>query len=235
MGVPILICIPYWMGDKAQAMNLCKIITGLQPHHVGVIAHVLLIARQDCSIDQNMVKIISQKFNTFTYKSSSPLKGWPNGANGIFASTMIHISNNAVKNYECVFWMEPDCIPTRPNWFWDLVIEWRRRHPKANIVGCRADCNGDGTGDHITGCALYHPNIARILPEITHCDGMAWDYQHRAKIVAMGGSIKLLQNRYKETKVDPGIIEEPGVCLIHGIKDDSLLKAVAKKFSINLS
>lgn len=229
---PILICIPYWNGDKTQAIELCKIIEGLQPHHVQKSAHVMLVCRQDSSIDRNMVNIISKKFNTFTHKSTSPLKGWPAGPNGMFGSTMIHISNNAKDHYECVYWMEPDCIPICPNWFWCLVEEWRKRHPKANVVGCRSDCNGNGTGDHITGCALYHPNIARIIPEIATCDNVAWDYHLRDRIVAMGGNTKTIQNRYRETNVDPGIINEPGVVIIHGVKDNSLVSLVKKKFNI---
>lgn len=232
--VPILIVIPFWKGDLNQAFDLCRIVAGLQANHVGSVAHVMLVCRQDCRIDPNMVKIISAKFNTHTYHSMSPLKGWPSGANGIFGSTMLYISNNMRDKYECVYWMEPDAIPTKPNWFWDLVLAWRGRHTSTWIVGCRSDCNGDGTGDHITGCALYHPNIARLLPEIIRSDRVAWDYEHRAKIVRVGGHTKLIQNRYHQRNVDPGVINEPGVVIIHGVKDRSLVNVVSKKYKIPL-
>lgn len=232
MKIPILIVIPYWDKDLTQAIELCKICAGLQPHHVKHAAHVMVSIRQDAKIDQNLIKIISSRFNTLTYRCLSPLRGWPNGSNGMFASTMINISNNLVNYYETIFWCEPDCIPIRPNWFADLSLEWKRRHPTANIIGCRHDCNGNGTGDHITGCALYHPNIARILPEITKSDGIAWDYEHRAKIVAMGGSTKLIQNWYKATNAAPGIIDQNGVVAIHGYKDKSLVDLVKRRFNI---
>lgn len=229
---PLLIVLAYWEGDRAQATEICKIAAGLQPGHVGPTAHFLLVPRQDCSFDQNMINILAPKFNVFTHQSTSPLKGWPAGANGMFGSSMIHVATNFENKYEAVYWLEPDCVPIVPNWFWDLVLEWRRRHPTTNIVGCRHDCHGDGTGDHISGCALYHPNIARILPEITRCDNWAWDYQHRAAIVRMGGPTKLIQNRYKQTNVDPGVIEEPGVVLIHGVKSPCVMNAVKKKYRI---
>lgn len=232
MKVPILICIPHWKGDQAQAIELCKIMVGLQAGHAGQTAHVMLINRQDCIMDQNMVKIISARFNTRTYKSPSALRGWPSGPNGMFGTTMIHISNQFVRNYECVFWMEPDCVPLRPNWFWDLVLEWRRKHPGAKIVGCRHDCDGGGKGDHITGCALYDPNIARIMPDITRCDKTAWDYALRDRIVAIGGSTSLIQNLYKQTKLPPSVIEQTGVCILHGVKDWSVVNAVKRKFGI---
>lgn len=230
--VPILICLPFWSGDKTHAIEICRIVAGLQSVHVGQTAHFMLVCRQDCQVDDNMIKIISPKFNTFTYQSTSALRGWPAGPNGMFGSTMIHIANNGVNKYECVYWLEPDCVPTKPNWFWDLVLEWRKRHPSTRIVGCRADCNGDGTGDHISGCALYDPNIARIFPALTTCDLVAWDYHHRAKIVSMGGPTNLIQNRYKQTNIDAGVIEEPGVVLIHGVKDMSVINAVKRKYGI---
>lgn len=233
--VPILIVIPYWEGDKEYAFELCKIISGLQEHPVKPdVAHVLLVCRQDSSIDLNMVEIVREKFTVFTFHSMSPLKGWPAGSNGLFSQAMIHISHRATKNYECIYWMEPDAIPICPNWFWDLVIEWRNRHPTTNIVGCRSDCNGDGTGDHITGCALYHPNIARILPEITLSDHMAWDYEHRAKIVRMGGPTKMIENFYRARDADSGILSRAdlGVRIIHGFKDRSLINLVKQKYNI---
>lgn len=233
MKIPILIVVPMWKGDFTQAIEVCKITAGLQPHHVKHEAHVMLVCRQDFGFDQNMIKIISAKFNTLTYRSSSPLRGWPNGANGMFGNTMIHISNNLSKTYDAIFWMEPDCVPIRTNWFCDLHKEWKKRHSTAHIIGCRHDCNGDGSGDHITGCAIYDPNIARILPEITRSDGIAWDYEHRAKIVAMGGGTKLIQNWYKAKNADPGIIEQGGVVAIHGFKDLSLCNIVKKKFKIS--
>lgn len=233
--VPILIVIPFWSGDKNQAFDLCRIIAGLQPHHVGNVAHVMLVNRNDCPQDKNMIKIVSQKFNVLTYTSSSPLRGWPAGSNGMFGSSMINISNNWASKYECVYWMEPDAIPIKANWFWDLVVTWRARHPSVLVLGCRSDCNGDGTGDHITGCAVYHPNIARLMTDITRCDRVAWDYQHRDKIIRVGGHTKLIQNRYHQNNVDPGVINEPGVVIIHGVKDRSLVKIVSHKYGIPLS
>lgn len=233
MSIPILIVLPFWEGDKTQAIEICKIVAGLQGSHAGQTAHIMLAHRQDCKLDPNMIKIVAPKFNVITYQCTSPLKGWPQGPNGMFGSTMINIANNRNLNYECIYWLEPDAVPIRPNWFWDLVLEWRRRHPSANIVGCRADCDGNGKGDHITGCALYHPNIARILPCITTSSHIAWDYHHRAKIIAMSGSTRLIQNWYKAIKAHEGILDQNGVVIIHGHKDLSMINHVKRRFKIS--
>lgn len=234
---PMIVCIPFWEGDKSKAFDLCRILAGLQDHHVGKIVHVLLVARQDCSHDENMIKIIMAKFNTFTHVSTSPMKGWPDGPNGMFGSAMIHIANNGKNDYECVYWMEPDAIPLCPNWFVDLLQVWRGRHPSSLVVGCRADCNGDGSGDHITGCALYHPNIARLMPKLTSCTGQAWDYKFRAEIVQKGGSTHLIENWYNARNADKGILDRisNGVRIIHGFKDRSMVEHVANKYGIKLT
>lgn len=231
--IPILICLPFWDGDKTHAVELCRIIAGLQSGHVGQLANVLLVNRQDCPHDKNMVNIVSRKFNTLTYKTQSPLRGWPQGPNGMFGSTMIHIANNYKDKYECIYWMEPDAIPICPNWFWNLVEEWRRRHPKTLVVGCRADCNGNGTGEHITGCALYHPNIARLMPCLTTCSVVAWDYMHRDKIIQVAGHTNLIQNHYKGRNFDPktlDVVLKAGCSIVHGIKDLSLINVVKTRY-----
>lgn len=232
--IPILICLPYWEGDRYQAVELCRIVAGLQSGHAELNAHVMLINRQDCMPDPHMVDIISQKFHVHTFQSRSPLKGWPQGSNGMFGSTMIHIANSFKDKYECVYWMEPDAIPLCPNWSWNLVQAWRAKHPKALIIGCRSDCNGDGTGDHITGCAIYHPNIARLMPYLTTCSGTAWDYEFRSDIVQVGGHTNLIENWYRARNAEPGILDRTkvGVNIIHGFKDDSLINLVKNKYNI---
>lgn len=230
--VPILIALPFWKGDHTQAIELCKIMAGLQAGHAGQTCHVMLICRQDFKIDPNMVKIVAAKFNVLTYQSQSPLRGWPQGPNGMFGSTMIHIANNFKEKYECIYWMEPDAIPIRPNWHWDLVQEWRRRHPEALIVGSRSTIDGNSQTDHLSGSCLYHPNIARIMPYLTTCSEVAWDYIHRAKMIASGGPTKLIQQRYHQRNLPPGVIEEPGVVVVHGVKDNSIINAVKAKYKI---
>lgn len=235
---PMLVCIPFWGGDKDKAMDLCRILVGLQSHHVGNIVHVLLVARQDCAHDQNMIKIVMAKFNCFTHVARSPLRGWPDGPNGMFGGTMIHIANNNKKNqYEVVYWMEPDAIPLCPNWFMDLLHAWRTRHIKSLVVGCRGTVDGSSQSDHITGCALYHPNIARLMPELTSCTGMAWDYKFRAKIIANGGHTPLIENFYNHKNADPLLVVDrlsKGVRIIHGFKDRSVMDLVAQKYGIKI-
>lgn len=234
----MLVCVPFWQRDKPQAMDLCKILAGLQPNHVGTLVHVLLVARQDCTHDVNMIKIVMAKFNCFTHVTNSPLRGWPNGPNGMFGNTMVHIANNNKKNqYEVVYWMEPDAIPICPNWFMDLLHAWRTRHPKTLVVGCRGQVDESTSSSHVTGCALYHPNIARLMPKLTGATGEAWDWKYRAEIVAVAGHTNTIENWYKATNAAPGLVDDrssKGVRIIHGFKCPSLINQVASKYNIKL-
>lgn len=222
--IPIMICLAYWDGDKDLAVKVANLMADLQPHHVGNACRVLLVCRQDSKMYPEIYNPLLKKFNVSYHISGSPLRGWPSGPNGMFGNTMLHLCNSAVAT-ECVFWMETDCVPMRTNWFWDLVQLWRNRAPGANIIGCRCDCHGDGTGDHINGCAIYDPQIARIMPSIVSCDNIAWDYCNRQAIVRMGQSTNQIQLRYKATNVEPTILNDP-CCVMHGVKDNSLIDLV---------
>lgn len=226
LPIPILICIPYWSGDIVMARKLAKIIVAQHPGHVKDLAHVLLVHRQDFyTHDKELVDTLSKSFNVHTFQANSPMRGWPDGANGMFGSAMTRVSSFQ-ERYECVYWMEPDCVPLAPNWFWNLYLEWKKRKPGVNIVGC-------SDGQHITGCAIYHPNIARIMPKISSAGGQAWDWMYRQDILAMGQHTNLIENHYHGQNCDPANANGQAA-IIHGYKDFSLLNAVADKFKVKI-
>lgn len=233
--VPLLAVIAFWKGDQGEAIELCRLLSGLQTTHCGQEVHIMLVNRQDCQMDPNLVKIAAQKYNVITHQSSSPLKGWPNGSNGMFSSSMIYVATSLKNRYETVYWMEPDAVPIHPNWHRALIHAWRTRHPSAWIVGCRHDCDGNGKGDHITGCALYDPEIAKKLPKITASCHIAWDYEHRAPIVRNGQGTHIIANHYKAKGMTMGTLDDllkQGVVIAHGYKDDSVRRCVKAKYGI---
>lgn len=108
---------------------------------------------------------------------------------------------------------------------------------KTLVVGCRGTIDGTTQSDHITGCALYHPNIAKLMPKLTSCTGMAWDYRYRAEIIQVGGHTHMIENFYNSKDFKDDIVNRAdlGVRIHHGCKDRSVVEAVAKKYSIKLS
>lgn len=225
--VSLLIVIPYWDGDIAMAKEMVKLIADLQPDHAKREAEILLVNRQDCKADPGMIACLKSKFNVHTLKSFSPMVGWPQGCNGMFGSAMIHVSQN-MPVYGGVFWMEADCTPMRPSWHSELAAAWRARKPLTKVMGWIGDCNGDGTGFHITGCAVYDTKIAQILPDITMSCIAPWDYEHRNLIMGVGEKTTLIENCYRRAEPDPALLES-GYAVVHGFKNDSLLKMVREK------
>lgn len=225
--LPMLIILSYWNGDRELARQAAELMADLQPHHVGSVCEVMVSCRQDCKIDQNIVAKLKTRFNTRTHVCTSPLRGWPGGCNGMFGSSMQHVSNS-LAHYDCVFWMEADCTPMYTNWFADLYNEWVKRPDGVKIVGCKCDANGNGTGWHITGCALYDPQIARIMPEIAYADSWAWDWGCRDKILKIGSHTNAIGLKYKATELQADILDQR-YSVIHGFKNDALLKLVRER------
>jgi len=122
--IPILVVISYWEGDKNLAKKLVNLIVGMQSEHAKRSVEIMLVCRQDCKVDLEMVGKLSTKFNVHTFLSKSPFRGWPQGCNGMFASSMIQISQN-MNPFGGVFWMEADCVPMRPSWYSELSSAWR--------------------------------------------------------------------------------------------------------------
>ncbi len=225
--IPILIVLAYWEGDRGLARQAAALMADLQPHHVGDAAKVLVVCRQDSEIDEEIVSKLSEKFNVLTHVATSPMRGWPGGCNGMFATTAQYIGN-AVPNVECFFWMEADCTPMYCNWFTDLGNAWASRPPQKHIVGCICDAHGDGSGIHLTGCALYHPQISRIMPQVCACDLVAWDWYCRRSMVENGHHTNAIGFRYKCSNVEESLADWP-CSVFHGCKCASLLNHVRKK------
>jgi hypothetical protein len=79
----ILITIPFWNGDKDQAMKLARLLADLQPVH-STTADVLFVSRFDTKHDKQTIDYVSRKFNVYYHVSQRREVGWPHGCNGTF-------------------------------------------------------------------------------------------------------------------------------------------------------
>jgi hypothetical protein len=224
----VLVAISFWDGDRELCRKMVDLIVDLEPVHVGRRAGILLVHRQDCKVDNEMVAKLKTRFDVLVHKSDSPNRGWPQGCNGMFSSTILHVRRWKIP-CKCIYWMEADCTPMYPGWFDDLAQAWRERKPMTLVKGWTGDCNGDGTGWHITGCALYDPEIAIKMPFITSTAGGAWDYEHRRAIMARGERTTLIENWYRKNKAPDSLMDKK-YAVVHGIKDGSLCDMVRKKY-----
>lgn len=225
---PFLIVISYWEGDRDMCREMVRLLVDLQEKHAGKAAKILLICRQDSKIDAEMVRLLKSKFDLETKIGTSPLRGYPGGANGLFASAALHLAT-CTEQYDGWFWMEPDCVPMYPNWWVDLKMEWKNRPRGVQIMGWKGDCNGNGTGWHITGCAIYDQQIARTIPCLTMCDGIPWDYKCRDEMLRVGKETLKIHLCWRAKNATPDILKNRW-SIAHGYKDGSLLKLVRKEY-----
>ncbi len=232
MSLPLLVCIPFWSNDRNQAYDLCKLIAGMQ-QTPSQEAEFLLVPRQDCVPDKTMEEILSRRFKATSYKCESPLRGWPSGPNGMFGRTMCYLATIGQK-YKAIFWMEPDCVPMRRDWIKILSDEWEKRDNNKFIVGFSHQVDpGNPDSMHVNGNSLYDQQIARLLPEITSCDRVAWDWQCRHKMLNHAYHTNVIINKYKATSVTEQEFKSFNqFAVVHGYKIDSLIKLVAGQFQI---
>jgi hypothetical protein len=231
--VPLLVVIGYWADDIPLMRKMLRLIAGMQPDHAGRECVFLLVNRQDCSEDKESVDIISKKFHTYTYQGDSPMRGWPEGCCGLFSSAMIHVSLIFSQNIESAFWMEPDCSPMRPFWWRELYQEWPKRGAK-NIVGYFSTTDGTKNGYHVNGCSLYDPNITKIFPAITSCSSVAWDWALRHQMMNMAQPTDKLLLWYKASNITEDMINNLKCSVLHGVKDDSLLRIIGNKYKVSI-
>lgn len=231
---PILITLPYWSGDADMMRSVVKLCVGLQKEHVRRSCAFMLVARRDTPMDQDMVKLLATRFDVFTHQSNRFEKGWPQGPNGIFASTIIEVANRR-NDVDCMFWLETDCVPMRPDWHQVLASEWRNRKPGVLVVGCKTTVDGSADSSHITGCALYDPKIALKMKVLTACSAGAWDWEHRRKILGVGQHTDRVHMIYRGKNADPKLVTQKNPpAVLHGIKDDSLLRLMSQKHGIKI-
>lgn len=231
---PILITLAYWHGDADMMRSLVKLCVGLQKEHAGRSCAFMLIARRDTPIDQDMVRLIATRFDVFSYQSNRFEKGWPQGPNGVFASTIIEVAKRR-NDCDCMFWLETDCVPMRPDWHKILANEWKKRGNNVNIVGCSTTVDGNERTRHITGCALYDQKIALKLTKLIGPGHDAWDWGCRREMLGMGKNTEKVWLKFRYPTADPEWMNHSDPpAIIHGVKNKSLQNMVAEKYGVRI-
>jgi hypothetical protein len=238
----ILICIPFWKGDKAQAMKLARLIADLQEEH-SVRADVLFCARFDCPHDRATIDYVARKFNVYAHTSQRREVGWPHGCNGIFFGMIewFHgmIESERVPKYKALFIAESDGAPLTYDWLSRLVWEWDKVNElkKVYMAGALVP-DIENNHPHINGgCAFLSGDMKFLHWLVKKVGGIniaaGWDWILHKRFEEWGWSdipsIKSYWRRPAFTESDwlPEI--KKGTVWLHGVKDDSLLDLSRKK------
>lgn len=221
--IDLLLIFPFWAGDKPRLHQLSRIISGLEPHPRQDV-HVMLAPRQDCDIDQEFISTFQQRFHAFTRKCNSPSREYPDSTNGMFFSCYQYLRTFHPGKYDATLWMEADMCPIDRRWLNKLISAWKSRKPNIYAMGHIFPVGGND-GTHLNGGAMWSPRILEVLPDICSCSG-AWDWSNRNKILPYAQGIEEIHYWHHARNV-PSYPKDGKTVLIHGVKDDSLMKMVA--------
>lgn len=93
-----------------------------------------------------------------------PVEAWPQAPNWAFQHTARYMQPGG----RPWFWMEPDCVPLKPEWLYKLNQEY---------CVCRKPIMGvivKGMG-HCNGTAIYPANFPALSRAAMNCTDIAWD------------------------------------------------------------
>lgn len=236
----ILLALQFWAGDKDQAMRVARLIADLEPRHSDF-ADFLFVSRFDCDHDLSTVEYVSSKFNCHTFVNRHRRgTGWPSGCNDLWFGTMDHVYSfceaKRFPPYKAVLTFESDSCPLVPNWHRELSRAWDESAvPKdVKMFGARVE----HPLPHINGNALFSADMKFlywISRQIGGCNPTkGWDFILASDFKRVGwmNCPKMRSHWQRKTMPDEEIdtLRNEGVVFLHGVKDDSVISHMRKKF-----
>ncbi len=241
MNNKILIALQYWEGDRLQAEKLARFIADIEPAH-SESADFLIVARFDSSINREIVKHVSRKFNTYSFHCKRRETGWPAGCNGLWFGTMgwAHdmIEGRKVPHYKAILTFEADCVPLCRDWIARLVREWDSLSGVYVAGALLPDKHAPGGVGHVNGNAMFSGEL-RFLKWISKdvnsvASRVGWDWILAPDFMRWGwANLRGIRSVWRRpapmTGLDWDVEINQGTVLFHGIKDDSLMNLAKER------
>lgn len=235
-----LICLQFWEGDRAQALQLARLIADIEPT-MSERADFLFVSRFDCTHDTATVNYVARKFKTFTHTSKRRGTGWPSGCNGTFFGTMEWFYHKKqarqVVPYKAAFCIEADGIPMSKTWIADLSNHWDWINNRKPVVMAGAWLANGPIPDcgHINGNAFISGDLKflkHLVARIQDVDiNVGWDYCLAPTFREWGWSDMPQIRSVWRTPLTEQIFlhhQRTGTLWFHGSKDDAGIKLCRK-------
>jgi len=236
----ILLCLPFWEGDKVLAMGLAHLIADIEPGHCAL-ADFLFVSRFDTEHHLPSVRMVSRKFNTHTHTSKRRGTGWPLGCNDLFFGAMEFVyhrmQSGRIPNYKAIFVMGADGAPLHRDWVAHLHHHWDMANRTKKIYVAGALANGPDDRGHVNGdAAMLSGDLAFMKWLVLDVGGVkaaaGWDWVlagefHRWGLVGFS-KIKSHWRRPTFTEADWAAEQADGTRWLHGFKGPEL-HSIARK------
>jgi hypothetical protein len=124
-------------------------------------------------------------------------RGWPISCNKAFET----MAWAAYQKYKQPFlWMEPDAVPLKQGWLNDIENDYRAKgRPFMGDYVAIAGVMPNGV-DHMSGIAVYHPDMPRLAPSIFNNERAAWDIASAYQVTRQMARTNLIQHDWIPTK-----------------------------------
>ena len=200
--LPLAICIQFWEGDQAEALDLARLLADLEPLPRTDVA--LVFARRfDVPETPELRAAIlhcEQKFPMLSFASERQATGHPDGCFGLWAGTVDHMFREWSEGrspWQHVFTAEADGAPMR----WDWIDRLKAAHARTlaenrSVTGPRCFAGLDGKA-HVNGSLVMDLLCWRDRPELRTCpSGEAWDVFHGETLLREAGLWQPIYNMY---------------------------------------
>lgn len=235
-----LICLQYWSGDRAQALQLARLLADIEPT-MSERADFLFVSRFDCTHDAATVAHVARKFKVFTHTSKRRGTGWPLGCNSLWFGTMEwffrKIEARQVLPYKAAFCIEADGIPMSKTWIADLSNQWDVINKRKPVVMAGAwlangpipDCGHINGNAMITGDLKFLKHLVLRIQDVKGTVG--WDYGLAPMFRDWGWSdMHLIRSVWRQPITEEIFLrnQREGTIWFHGIKEDNGIKLCRK-------
>jgi hypothetical protein len=222
-----IINLQFWSGDRAQAMDVARLIANIEPRHRDEY-DFMFSARWDAEHHANTIRDVSRKFNVFTCKTKTHASGWPLGCNYLWLESMHaiyrRIKSGELPRYKWVLTLENDDCPLTRDWLDRLDESFRSMNMAVvgNVVPYPKH--------HVNGNCLFTtaPEFMDFILGIRKLPKVGWDYFLADRFRWWGwADIPEIRSIWGTRTAQPNLLEQyvsAGVKMLHGVKDGSAIR-----------
>ncbi|MCK9587772.1 MAG: hypothetical protein M0Q93_00230 [Terrimicrobiaceae bacterium] len=239
----MLVCLPYWDGDWDQMRETATLISDLLPEKQEN-CDLLFVSRFDAhGPDAKTVMHCMEKFATVQHHRCRRRGiGFPMGCNEMAFEIFHQVSYHHARLFpkaRCILVVESDCVMLCRDWSKQLFTAWRKAEAADKLIcgNLIPGCVGEGK-HHVNAVSMFHWDIVSKIPQLIGSPGQqGWDFYHGCRTAPVAVDTPLIFMDYQKKTISSKELFSPKKrgqvpVLYHGVKDDSAVKAVRKKFSI---
>jgi hypothetical protein len=235
----IVLCMQYWEGDKQRALSVARMIADLQAEKDDRFQFMFLRRFDATPVDDETIGYVGRKFDILTHTCRRKEVGWPAGCNGMASDALMLAqekwSTGEWKRVTGVWLLEPDILPLYRNWLYRIEREWKMALEDGKLVMGAWSPHHSPVG-HINGNMLFHPSLCdRVKGLEGSAPHIGWDVYHAQRLHRHAWKSNQMLNLYRGINVTEADIYAPGTryAFVHGIKDDSGLHIIRRRFFPN--